>query len=682
MALGRARPSSDNPLMIIRKVPLVALATLAATVLACAFGGTATAPAPRATSTPEPGFVSAREGGEVEGPLGTRLVAEPGALSADTRVTIDVAGSGVPFPDASPLDPASPEFEVDLGGAEVSGLMTMTVPLTGSIGRLGALAEGQPVYVAQTYTADGVPWMLGAEAEDNEVTFQVVSSGNYQLYEMDQVLVPLTHVPLVVPSYAQHTPAWCSPTAMTDLVQFHQGAWPAGGDGSVWGQSSNWYLAGQAGQPFDTGYFFHWLVEAGGFSGVPDNVKQSFANNDLEVMIWYITGANNPQYDSVLWNAFRNYVESWVWGATMERRPVAWGSSIAGHSRVITGSDGTVFYYNETGNGAINLTREWADYQTAALEGDEIVDTVVIYSDPRPLEQRRGVLRLNPFKPNDPGSIRLLRASDDALMASWRWDGTGGRTLGYYYDDPLGMHAADPQLDVAFHFDAPEDYLAYSFQVANIGTADYAFEVRVDLYPDGSAPGGQIGVHGSPAALAPKGTWSDGDTTVVGGLGPGLYMLRFRLFQGAVLQDVKYVKFRVASPPFLIPPELIPIEPFIPLGDPELSTHELYYRGAGCGPKEVTFRIHSGHPEAESVVLFYRLKDGAGGRTTAFSEGVAMNPAEDGWYAFDLAAESVPDFAMFDEAVLQYQFVLTDAAGQILGRSPVYSDVAFGACGR
>jgi hypothetical protein len=30
---------------------------------------------------------------------------------------------------------------------------------------------------------------------------------------------------------------------------------------------------------------------------------------------------------------------------------------------------------------------------------------------------------------------------------------------------------------------------------------------------------------------------------------------------------------------------------------------------------------------------------------------------------------------MFDQAMLQYQFVLTDAAGKVIGRTPVYGDV-------
>lgn len=664
------------------------LAGLVLAILACSFGGPVGPPDAGQPPTPTAsgsGLIPAADGGAVEGPLGVRLVAEPGALSADAQVTIEVAGTGVPFPDESPLDVVSPEFEIDLGGAEVTGLVTLSVPLpTASAARRAALAQpGASAYVAQTYTADGVPWMLGAQPEAGNATFQVVGPGLYQLYEILVPLIPSQFDPLNVPSYAQHTPAWCSPTAMTDLVQYHQGAWPAGGDGSVWGESSNWYLAGQAGQPFNTGYFFHWLVAAGGYAGVPGDVKQSFANNDLEVMIWFIGGTTDPLYNLYTWIAFKAYVESWLWGETMVRRPVAWGSSIAGHSRVITGSDGTTFYYNETSNGGINLTRAWSEYAAAAFAGDEIVDTVVLYHAPRPASQRRGVLRLNPAKTNDPGSIRLVRAADGAIAASWRWDGTGGRDLGYYYDDPLSMHTPDAQLDFAFGFDSTADYLSYNFQVANIATAPYDFQVRLQLYRATDPPSPPFAVHDSPAPLAPSSAWSEGGTTVIGDLVPGLYTLRFSLYQGSILQDVKYVKFRVAAPPLLLAPELIPLEPpFIPLGDPEISTPELFYRGVGCGPRQARFTIQALHPEAANVGLFVRLRDPRSGEATAFSPGLAMQALGDGFFSYNLEAESIPEFSAFEQAVLEYQFVLTDAAGAVLGRSPTYADVNLALCRR
>jgi hypothetical protein len=236
---------------------------------------------------------------------------------------------------------------------------------------------------------------------------------------------------------------------------------------------------------------------------------------------------------------------------------------------------------------------------------------------------------------------------------------------------------------VAFQIHHEDDYLTYEFTAANIGTADYDFTARVDLYPDGAPPSNQVGSHASPGVLAPKAAWGpvSGDVPIAD-LNPGLYTLRFRLFQGAVLQDVKYAKFRIAPPPELVLPPLVPIEPFVPLGDPELSTHELFYRGVSCGPKQIDFQIRSLDPKGTSIVLFYRLMDEGGGRTTPFSEGAAMQPQGDGYFSYELMAEDVADFLNFDQAMLQYQFVLTNAAGEVTGRSPVFSDVSFQACPR
>ncbi len=120
--------------------------------------------------------------------------------------------------------------------------------------------------------------------------FPIVGAGKYQVFKMHLTSTACCNSwaifdPLAVPTYQQRTPAWCSPTAMTDLANYHQGIWPAGDLASNWGESSNYYLAGKAGQPFNSGYFFHWLLGAGGYT-VPSNVKQSFSNGNAEVIIW------------------------------------------------------------------------------------------------------------------------------------------------------------------------------------------------------------------------------------------------------------------------------------------------------------------------------------------------------------------------------------------------------------
>lgn len=273
----------------------------------------------------------------VNEPGGAVISIKPGALSQKTDVSVDEVGEGESIGGDSPLTAASSEYFIDLGEAEQIGAITMTVPLYGA-GKLSSLSSSDLVYMTWAEPVGGTPSVVGTIVEDNQATFPVVGSGKYQVYSIlsHHALMQMFTIfdPLAVPTYEQRTPAWCSPTAMTNLAQFHEGNWQSGGLGSTWGETSNYYLAGQAGQPFDSGYFFHWLLGAGGYT-VPSNVKQSFFNGNVEVIIWnwralVNSGYSNPLYSEALFNYFQAYVESYLWGLHSARRPVAWGSSLAG----------------------------------------------------------------------------------------------------------------------------------------------------------------------------------------------------------------------------------------------------------------------------------------------------------------------------------------------------------------
>lgn len=667
---------------------LAALGLLAFAAISCGLGEAIAPTAPPTPPPPNPtvetGQIEAATGGQIVGPDGVVFEAPAGGLTQDTTIRIQNSGAGEPFNDASPLESASPEYTVDLGAAEPVRGLTLTVPLPqANLGDRLAAAAAEPIYVGRTFTEDGTARMLGAKIENGKATMPVVAAGKYQLYMILKPFLVGPPAPLHVPSYPQLTPAWCSPTALTDLAQFHQGAWPVGGDGGLFGESSNYYLAGKASQPFDSGYFFHYLLNGAGYT-VPGDVKQSFANYDLEVMIWWIGGGMDPEYNEYMWGAFRAYVESYLWGENMASRPVAWGSSIAHHSRIITGSDGTNFYYNETGNGGVNYSKTWQSYHDDAvqlLDDGEVTDTVVMFKPPRPEAQRRGVLWLWPKLANDDGSITLHRAPSGEIASYWHWDGSNGRAYGYFYDDPLGQNDSDPVVDTAFKLISANDYLEYAFKVASISETAYDFQVNVALAPDGGSYS-PVGSFSSSGAVAAKAQWGpEGGTVALGTLQPGQYTLKFTLSQSGVVQDVKYVKFVLAPLVTFEVPELVPEKPVIDLGDPVLSTPEIYYRGTGCGTHQETFQIQSMNPKVNSIVLFYRLK-GDDGSTTAFNAGVAMRPIGDGWFEYPLMAESLDGFSRFERASLQYQFVATDSNGAEVARTPVFSDVQLSACHR
>ncbi len=114
---------------------------------------------------------------------------------------------------------------------------------------------------------------------------------------------------------------------------------------------------------------------------------------------------------------------------------------------------------------------------------------------------------------------------------------------------------------------------------------------------------------------------------------------------------------------------------------PTLSSTGFYYGAASCDPMQVTLRVRVTDPRGVKVVVFFeRLKDKAGGDTTAWSDGESMNPLAGGEFQFTLDGNDIGPSAGFPEAYVLYQFVAQLQDGSNL-RSPVYSDLTLGRCG-
>lgn len=511
----------------------------------------------------------------IAGPTGTELFIGPGALSQDAEIKVNDIGEGLPFADPSPLSAASAEYSVDLGGAEQIGEITMTVPLIGA-NKEAAPGGGDLVYLTWTEPEQGYPSVVGTIVEDNQATFPVVGSGIYQVFSLKShaALLELVSIfdPLDVPTYPQRTPAWCSPTAMTNVVQYHQGSWPAGGLGSVWGESSNWYLAGRADQAHEEGRFFHQVLGAGGYT-VPADVKQSFSNGNVEVIIWnwialVDSGFSNPAFANILFNSYQAYVETYLWGERGDRRPVAWGSSLAGHSRTITGSDGEVFYFNNPSSGSWNDSKSWEVYRQeviASLTADktEVIDTTVFHAPPRPAEERRAVLWLLPRKDDGwPGSVALIAGDTGQPATNWHWDGSGAHNLGYYHEDLRGVfdnHVVFGSFFKATHFG---DNIEFGFAIQSITDQSYDYSVVVALYNDSLTVLKTVGSLEAIVGGGQREYFIPADNFDIIGLPPDTYTIRFNLFQNGVLQDVKYVQFVLQEPDLLfIDPHAIVLMP-------------------------------------------------------------------------------------------------------------------------
>jgi len=489
-------------------------------------------------------------------PGGAELSIAPGALSQKAEVILEDTGKGPALPTGSPLSPATNEYAVIFDGADKTGNITLTIPLS-SQSKISSPADSDRVYAAWAEPFGDKPSLVGAVVEDGLVTIPVIGAGVYQVYSIPSHEALLAAIgrekPLAVPAYEQRTPAWCSPTAMTNLVQFHEGSWPAGGLGSTWGETSNYYLAGKAGQPFDKGYFFHWRLEAGGYP-VPKDEKESYTGADFEVIIWNwkavdTSGSESPGYRRFLFDFFQAYVESYLWGYRSAPRPVAWGSGRESHSRTITGSNGEEFYYNDPGSGSLNQTRSWEGYKDEVISSMEteriaIIDTVIFRSDPRPASERKGVILLIPSKQDGyPGSIALVDGGTGYFATNWHWDGEGFHSDGYYYEDLRGVLTPYLMFGSSFQAFHIDDEVELSYAVRNITDRGLKYKMSVALL--NKDRGIFEWVHEADLSVGPgkrKLNNPAGRFSIVN-LPPGIYTLMFKLEQSGVIQDVKWVRF-------------------------------------------------------------------------------------------------------------------------------------------
>lgn len=564
-----------------RKMRLISFFFLLLVTISCSLSGAALKE-PGETATPEIKFQSLDQPRIVEGPDGVYLTIQPNALDAKIDPAIDEIGGGESFPSGSPFKNQSSVFLVDFGGGEQLGPITLTVPLEQQGNKLAA--QSDQVLLAWTEPESGYPSVVGVIEDEGKATFPVVGEGRYQVISLPSSasLRASLHAPLAVPSYPQMTPSWCSLTAMTNLVQFHQGAWPAGGLGSAWGETSNWYLAGKAGIAYNEGLFFHWVLEHGGYP-VPEDVKQSFFTAEHDVIIWNWHGAQytfevasgkevtilNLDFADALFDAFQAYVEYVVWGVNADPRPVAWGSGLDGHSRTITGSDGENIYYNETGWGEPNLTRGWEEYRQMIKdrlilddgvpnEGNvdiEVIDTVVLHAPPRPENERRGVIWLRPDTGISIGAVNQYQDSAQKQSlpdTKWVWDGNEGHSYGYVYQDQTGNLPFDKVLGTRFQAQTPTAEIRFSYTVLNISTREYTFRVLSELFTEEGISVQAIGQTYSTLGARETEQLGPAETVRLLDLAPGTYYIRFSLYQGAHLQDVKYVFFKVNPPDLML----------------------------------------------------------------------------------------------------------------------------------
>ena len=115
------------------------------------------------------------------------------------------------------------------------------------------------------------------------------------------------------------------------------------------------------------------------------------------------------------------------------------------------------------------------------------------------------------------------------------------------------------------------------------------------------------------------------------------------------------------------------------LGEPEYSVDKVFYRGLGCGPKQVDLQILVPDSAVHSVVLFVRLEGDSGEKTDW--KAIPMSPLGNGYFGYELVVErELPEVFSYTSAFVQIQIVATDSSAQELGRTPVGSEVMVERC--
>jgi hypothetical protein len=115
-------------------------------------------------------------------------------------------------------------------------------------------------------------------------------------------------------------------------------------------------------------------------------------------------------------------------------------------------------------------------------------------------------------------------------------------------------------------------------------------------------------------------------------------------------------------------------------GPPSYSDTQIYWGRRGCNPTDLTVEIMHGDPSVYSLVLFYRYTSTDSSDQTEWSA-EAMDPLGDGYYRLNIVPDfEVGDVIVFRKATVDIQIVATDANGDELDRTPVFSDVMLDYC--
>jgi len=114
----------------------------------------------------------------------------------------------------------------------------------------------------------------------------------------------------------------------------------------------------------------------------------------------------------------------------------------------------------------------------------------------------------------------------------------------------------------------------------------------------------------------------------------------------------------------------------------EHDLDKFYYGDGTCGSREITISADITHPDdAYAAILFIRFYDNNdGGGLTNWDSGRAMGRKADEHFSATLISKDIPNYNAFRFAVMHYQIVIQDKAGNSLARTEVIKKLLLERC--
>jgi len=119
----------------------------------------------------------------------------------------------------------------------------------------------------------------------------------------------------------------------------------------------------------------------------------------------------------------------------------------------------------------------------------------------------------------------------------------------------------------------------------------------------------------------------------------------------------------------------------ITLYDIEHDEDKFYYGSNSCGSHEVTISTRVTNPEdIYQVVLFVRFADRESSDISKWDGGRAMSKKDDDLYSVTLTSTKIPNYNVYEFAVMRYQIVVEDKNGDRSVRTEVMDDILLEVC--